>query len=180
MFSQEKYLKALRFATKIHGEQKTSHGLPYIAHLCSVVIEVMYACQKSKIEDEKTDKAITIAFLSATMENTSMAYDDIYKQFTPEIAQGVEALTKDKTLKTKKEQVEDGISRLLTQDYEIQMIKLANAIVNMQKPPKQFSNIEILEYHREAKFIYSCFKNSNIYLAKRLEEKINAYEIYLK
>ncbi len=179
MFSQEKYLKALNFAAKAHGEQKTPYNLPYLVHLSSVVMEVMHACIKSKLDQEKFDKVIAVAFLHDTIEDTDITYDDIYEEFGIDVAEGVEALTKDETL-PKKEQMADSINKLLTQGYEIQMIKLADRIANMQKPPEHWDSEKIFNYHKEAKFILSCLKNSNAYLSKRLEEKINNYIIYIK
>jgi (p)ppGpp synthase/HD superfamily hydrolase len=42
-FSQDLYLKALNFAARAHGEQKTPMGFPYIVHVSSVAMEVMAA-----------------------------------------------------------------------------------------------------------------------------------------
>ena len=179
MFSQDKYLKALNFAAKAHGEQKTPNDLPYITHLTSVAMEVMHACIESKLELKKTDIAISVALLHDTIEDTNITYDDLYTQFSPEVAEGVEALTKDFTL-SKKEQMAESINRLLSQPYEIQMVKLADRITNLQKPPESWDGLKILNYHKESKFILSCLKNCNLYLSKRLEDKINNYIIYIK
>ena len=74
----------------------------------------------------------------------------------------------------------DSINKLLAQPYEIQMIKLADRITNMQKPPQSWENDKIYAYFQEAKFILSCLKNSSIELSKRLEEKINNYRVFIK
>ncbi|PLY06119.1 MAG: bifunctional (p)ppGpp synthetase/guanosine-3',5'-bis(diphosphate) 3'-pyrophosphohydrolase [Arcobacter sp.] len=179
MFSQEKYLKALNFAAKVHGEQKTPHGLPYLTHITSVAMEVIHACEESKIDIEKADLAITVALLHDTIEDTDITYDDIYTTFGIDIAEAVDSLTKDKTL-TKKEQMADSINRLLTKSYEIQMVKLADRITNMQKPPETWDSEKIYNYHKEAKFILSCLKNSNAYLSERLENKIAEYRVNIK
>ncbi len=179
MFSQEKYLKALNFAAKAHGEQKTPKGLPYLTHLASVVMEVIHACMESKMEQEKVDKVITVAFLHDVLEDTDVSYDDIYTEFGIDIAEAIEALSKDENL-PKKEQMTDSINKLLAQPYEIQMIKLADRITNLQEPPSSWDSQKIFNYHKEAKFILSCLKNSNAYLSKRLEEKINNYIVYIR
>ncbi len=179
MFSQEKYLKALNFAAKAHGEQKTPKGLPYLVHLTAVAMEVMHACLESKMDQEKTDKAITVAFLHDILEDTDLSYDEIYTQFGIDVAEAVEALSKDENL-PKKEQMADSINKILSQPYEIQMIKLADRITNLQEPPSSWDSQKILNYHKEAKFILSCLKNSNAYLSKRLEEKINNYIVYIR
>ena len=179
MFSQEKYLKALTFAARAHGEQKTPYGLPYLTHITSVTMEVIHACVEAKLDKDRADIAISCALLHDVVEDTALTYDDIFNEFGLEIAEAVDALTKDKNL-PKKEQMSDSINKLLAQPYEIQMIKLADRITNMQKPPQTWENDKIFNYHKEAKFILSCLKNCNINLSKRLEEKINNYRVYIK
>ena len=179
MFSQDKYLKALTFAAVAHGEQKTPQGLPYLTHVTSVAMEVIHACVEAKLDKDRSDIAIACALLHDVVEDTQFTYDDIFNEFGLEIAEGVEALTKDENL-SKKEQMSDSINKLLAQPYEIQMIKLADRITNMQKPPKEWENDKIFNYHKEAKFILSCLKNCNINLSKRLEEKITNYRVYIK
>ena len=51
-FSQDLYLKALSFAARAHGEQKTPVGLPYIVHVSSVAMEVMAALRSEPGSDE--------------------------------------------------------------------------------------------------------------------------------
>jgi len=179
MFTQEKYLKALNFAAKAHGEQKTPNGVSYMTHLASVSMEIISACQKSELKLEQTDLAITVALLHDTIEDTDVTYDDIYKEFGADVAEAVDALTKDKTLESKKDQMAASINNILTQPYEVQMVKLADRISNMQKPPESWDSLKILNYQKEAKFILSCLKNSNVYLSQRLEDKINEYTIYI-
>lgn len=180
MFSQEKYLKALNFAALAHKEQKTPNGLPYLTHLCSVAMEVIHACEESKYEIEKSDFSITCALLHDVIEDTTFTYDNIFDEFGLEVADGVEALTKDKTLASKQEQMSDSINRILTQGYELQMVKLADRITNLQTPPKHWDNDKKKAYLKEAKFIYSCLKNSNLYLSTRLKEKIESYNEFIK
>lgn len=180
MFSQENYIEILNFAAYAHGEQKTPKGLPYLAHITCVAMEVINACEKSKVNEEKTNLAISCALLHDVIEDTSISYDELYVKFGEEIANGVEALTKDKTLSSKQEQMRDSIERLLTQSYEVQMVKLADRITNLTIPPKHWDNEKIKAYQKEASFILSCLGNSNIYLAQRLKEKIEEYKKYIK
>lgn len=180
MFTQDRYLEILEYASFAHGEQKTPKNLPYITHVTSVAMEVINACEKSKLEIEKSDFAITCALLHDVIEDTNITYDELYVKFGYEIADGIEALTKDKTLKTKQEQMKDSIEKLLAQPYEVQMVKLADRITNLSTPPKHWDNEKIKAYLKEAKFILSCLKNSNIYLSQRLEIKIKEYEKFIK
>ena len=180
MFSQENYIEILNFAAIAHGEQKTPKGLPYLAHITCVAMEVINACEKSKLDEKKTNLAISCALLHDVIEDTNISYNELYVKFGEEIANGVEALTKDKTLSSKQEQMRDSIERLLTQSYEVQMVKLADRITNLTIPPKHWDNEKIKAYQKEASFILSCLGNSNIYLAQRLKEKIEEYKKYIK
>ena len=179
MFNQENYLKTLTYAADAHGNQKTPTGLPYIAHITSVAMEVIYACEKSQLTEEKANLAVSCALLHDVIEDTDITYDEIYVNFSEDIANGVEALTKDKTLKSKKEQMQKSIEMLLEQPYEIQMVKLADRITNLSTPPEHWNNDKKKAYLKEASFILSCLKNSNIYLSQRLEEKISEYNKFI-
>ena len=179
MFSQENYIKFLTYAALAHGEQKTSEGLSFITHIVSVAMEVINACEQSKLEETKSDFAISCALLHAIIEDTNVTYDDLYVKFGYEIADAVEALSKNPNL-SKQEQVRDSLERMLTQPYEVQMVKLADRITNFSTLPKNLDNEKIKEYYKESSLILSCFKNCNIYLAKRLEEKMKDYKKFIK
>ncbi|PHO11222.1 phosphohydrolase [Malaciobacter canalis] len=178
MFSQEEYLKALRFAAKAHKDQKTPYGLPYLTHVASVAMEVIHASIESKLDDDKANKAISCALLHDVLEDTSFTFDDIFDEFGLDIAEGVEALSKNSDL-PKKEQMQDSLNRILEQPYEIQLVKLADRITNLQKPSEHWDNEKKKAYLKEAKFILSCLKNSNLYLSARLEKKIEDYNQYI-
>ena len=180
MFSQENYIEILNFAAIAHGEQKTPKDLPYIAHITCVAMEVINACEKSSLDEEKANLAISCALLHDVIEDANITYDELYMKFGEKVANGVEALTKDKTIASKQEQMKDSIERLLTQPYEVQMVKLADRIINLGIPPKHWDNDKIKKYQKEAGLILSCLGNSNIYLSKRLEEKIENYNNYIK
>lgn len=180
MFSQENFIEILNFAALAHGEQKTPKGLPYLAHITCVAMEVINACEKSSLDEAKANLAISCALLHDVIEDTDITYDELYMKFGEDIANGVEALTKDTTLSSKQAQMKDSIERLLTQPYEVQMVKLADKITNLQAPPEHWDNEKIKKYQKEASLILSCLGNSNIYLANRLKEKIEDYRNYIK
>ena len=179
MFDQEYYLKALNFAALAHKEQKTPKGLPYLTHLSAVAMEVIHAIFESKIEEKSANLSVICALLHDVIEDTSFTYDDIFDEFGFDVAEGVDALTKDKTLPSKKKQMAESLNKLLQQPYSVQMVKLADRISNLQEPPEHWDTQKIEDYLSESKLILSCLKNANIYLSKRLEEKIEAYKKYL-
>jgi guanosine-3',5'-bis(diphosphate) 3'-pyrophosphohydrolase len=179
MFSQENFIEILNFAALAHGDQKTPKGLPYLAHITCVAMEIINACEKSSLDETKANLAISCALLHDVIEDTDITYDELYMKFGEDIANGVEALTKDTTLSSKQAQMKDSIERLLTQPYEVQMVKLADRITNLQAPPEHWDNEKIKKYQKEASLILSCLGNSNIYLANRLKEKIEDYKKYI-
>ena len=173
MFSQEIYLKGLKYTVKAHKGLETSSSIIY---LTSVAMEVINACEKSKLDEEKANLAISCSLLSNIINNTNITYDDLYVDFSEAIANAVEALSKDKTLPTKKEQIKKSIEMLLEQPYEVQMVKLAQIITNLSNLPIYWDEKMIKAYLKESSFVLSCLKNSNIYLSNRLKEKIDNYK----
>ena len=162
MFSQENYIEVLNFAAIAHGEQKTPKDLPYIAHITCVAMEVINACEKSSLDEEKANLAISCALLHDVIEDANITYDELYMKFGEKVANGVEALTKDKTLNSKQEQMRDSIERLLTQPYEVQMVKLADRITNLSVPPAHWNNEKIKKDDgTDAEWVFDKTKNEN-------------------
>ena len=112
MFSQENYIEVLNFAAIANRKKKTPKDLPYLAHITCVAMEVINACEKSSLDEEKANLAISCALLHDVIEDANITYDELYMKFGSEIADGVEALTKDKTLNSKQEQMKDSIEKL--------------------------------------------------------------------
>src|SRR5687767_7368459 len=95
-YSNDAYLKALLFAAKAHGEQKTLVGLPYVVHLSTVAMELACALRAEPGKDEEL--AVTCALLHDVVEDTSTPLDEVLAAFGPNVAAGVEALTKNASL----------------------------------------------------------------------------------
>jgi len=175
MFNQEEYIKVLNYVSSAYDEQKTPKNFPYISHVTLVAMEVINACEQSKLEEKKSNLAISTALLHNIIDDTNITYDDLYVEFSEEIANGVESLSKDKSLISKQEQMKKSIEMLLEQPYEVQMVKLAHSIIDLSSASKHWDNDKKMAYIKESSFILSCLKNSNIYLSSRLEEKIENY-----
>ncbi len=176
MFSQDEYLKVLDYAVSAHKEEKDNKNNVDIVHVTSVAMEIINACEKSKLDEEKANLAISCALLHNIIDDTKKSYDDLYVDFSDSIANGVEALSINKSLDTKQEQLRNSIEMLLEQPYEVQMVKLADIIINISTANMFKNNNDKKAYIKEASFILSCLKNSNIYLSNRLEEKIQTYK----
>jgi len=106
-----------------------------------------------------------------------VTYNDLESTFGKEIADGVQALTKNKKL-PKEARLKDSLNRIIQQPKEIWMVKMADRITNLQQPPTHWSKEKIKNYYEEAVLIHSTLKNENVILATRLENKIADYRKY--
>ena len=88
------------------------------------------------------------------------------------------ALTKNMKLE-KNKQMPDSLERILQCPDEIGMVKLADRISNLQKPPYYWKKDKIKKYQKDAELIHRKLQKCNAYLAKRLALKIKEYEAYI-
>jgi (p)ppGpp synthase/HD superfamily hydrolase len=177
--TQEIYQKAMRFAGEKHSEQKSpGTNSNYLLHISSVAMEILMAHSKKNNFD--IDYAIQVGILHDTIEDTETNFNEIKNKFGESVAIGVQALTKDKNLPTKKEQMIDSLNRINDLKKEVGMVKLADRITNLQAPPNYWSKEKISSYLEEAKMLESMLKNKNEYLNTRLKNKLKEYEKYTK
>lgn len=177
-WDQDKYLKAWNFVSFIHNDQKIpGKDIPYINHLGLVTMEASAAIASGGIQDPNL--LILCALLHDSIEDTPTSYEDIMNEFGKDVADGVLALTKDKELPLKEEQMQDSINRIKQQPKAVWMVKLCDRITNLQPPPKHWNKEKITKYQREARFILKAVGSANELLANRLQHKIDAYNQYL-
>ena len=184
LWSQELYLKAWNFASYHHKDQKVpGTDLPYINHVGSVTMEIMSAIVQSDSVDDP-DLAVQCALLHDVIEDTKIEHEKIYEkikdEFSSAVANGVEALSKKKELKTKSERMRDSLKRIKKQPPEIWMVKLADRITNLQPPPYFWTKPKIKQYRNEAIKIHKALKSVNDVLSSRLISKIEKYENHIK
>jgi len=178
LWNQDLYIKAWNYASKIHNEQLLPcSDIPYINHIGLVAMEAMAAIANGNIENP--DLLVQCALLHDTIEDTSSSYDDIKSEFGIEVADGVLALTKDKSLSSKREQMLDSIQRIRLQPKEVWMVKLCDRITNLQPPPNKWDKTKIMNYRDEAILIHTKLGSANSFLSDRLNEKITDYEQYI-
>lgn len=181
MWSIEQLQQAWQVASQFHNGQQykgqqAGQAVEYLNHIGSVVLEVMAAVQLEPSLD--ANLALACAALHDTLEDTALDYASLEQQFGTAIAQGVQALTKNEQLPSKKAQMQDSLVRILQQPKEVWMVKMADRICNLQPPPYHWSTPKKQAYQQEAQMIYEQLHPSSSYLAQRLEDKIKAYEQY--
>jgi len=171
---QELYQKAIKYAGDKHSKQLVpGTNSNYLLHIANVAMEVLVAYSHSESFD--IAYAIQVAILHDTIEDTSSTYEEIKELFGEDIANGVQALTKNENLSTKEEMMLDSLRRINEQLDEVGLVKLADRITNLQHPPPHWSQEKVKKYLNEAKLISKSLQNKNEYLSDRIERKIVGY-----
>jgi len=173
VWSQDGYLRALRFAAEAHLGQTVAGGpLPYLVHVAGVAQETAAAVAAEGAETP--DLAVQCALLHDVLEDTGVEPAGLEAAFGPAVLAGVAALTKDAAL-PKSRRMADSLERIRREPREVWLVKLADRIVNLQKPPAHWSADKIAAYGVEAGAILAALGPASPFLAARLEAKRRAY-----
>lgn len=172
-WDQDAFVRALDFAAAAHGEQKVpGTGYPYLSHLVKVATETMTASLADGTLD--ADLAIACAVLHDSVEDAGVTPAALRAAFGPRVADGVAALTKDESL-PKELRMADSLRRLQGQPREVQLVKLADRVTNLEPPPPYWSREKRVGYRDEARAIHAALASSSTVLAARLLDRIDAY-----
>ena len=122
-------MKAYNYAVSHHGDQKRKSGEPYIIH----PIHVAYILSTLGLDDA----TICAALMHDLAEDTDVTIEDISKEFSPEIADmvnGVTKLGKINYVSAEEQQVENYRKMFLAmgKDIRVILIKLADRLHNMR------------------------------------------------
>jgi GTP pyrophosphokinase len=122
--------KALKFATKAHGEQKRKSGEPYITHPIAAAVILGHI-----FPDTAT---ITATLLHDITEDTSVTQEELVKEFGEEIGSLVDGVTKlghVRLLNSKDEYYVENLRKMFiatSSDVRVMLIKLADRLHNMR------------------------------------------------
>jgi (p)ppGpp synthase/HD superfamily hydrolase len=182
-WTPDTYRKAWDFAVRHHqgqtyGGAREGERVDYVHHVAAVAVEVMAALQSETFADGEL--AVQCALLHDTLEDTAATFESVKAEFGDAVAQGVQALSKNPTLAPKALQMQDSLSRILQQPPEVAMVKLADRIANLYHPPFYWDNRKILAYRDEAQGIHAALGQASPVLARRLQDKIDAYPRFLR
>jgi (p)ppGpp synthase/HD superfamily hydrolase len=176
-WSHESWEKAFGFAAQAHGSQLTPDGYPYIYHIGLVAFELLSGLGDDSGVD--ADFALQCALLHDVLEDTDVTYEDLTREFGRRVADGVLALTKNSQLE-KGNRMADSLARIVAQPREVWMVKLADRISNMRKPPSSWTNEKITAYLDEARMIHQALGSADASLSVRLMKKIEEYARFIK
>ena len=176
MWDQDKYIEVMNYAAAVHGEQKVP-GQPYsyVVHLAEVAQEAMAALCYGGTSELDADLLIKCSLLHDSMEDAGISYDEIKSLFGEVVADGVQALTKNKAL-AQELRLRDSLARIKRQPREVWMVKLADRIVNLQRPPAFWTEDKKISYLEEAETIMVTLGEANSFLNDRIQTQIRAYK----
>jgi (p)ppGpp synthase/HD superfamily hydrolase len=170
-FSVDRYAAALRFAAERHHAQRVpGTDLPYVVHVVSVAAEVIAAIAIDRVDDP--DLAVACALLHDTLEDTATARDELVAAFGLAIADGVQALTKDKA---HADPMADSLRRIRMCPREIWIVKLADRTTNLGPPPPHWTVDKCRAYRAEGLAIADALGTASPALDARLRSRAAAY-----
>ena len=174
---QDIYQKAIRFAGEKHSNQKIKgSSANYLLHLSCVAMEVIIAHEKQPSFD--LEKAVQIALLHDTLEDTQTTEEELNQTFGAEITKSVKALSKDNNIEYE-HQITDSLKRINQSNIDSAVVKLADRITNLQKPREKWNNNQRKDYLEASKEIADALQNKHEALHRRLTQKIAEYKQYI-
>jgi (p)ppGpp synthase/HD superfamily hydrolase len=173
---------ALAFAAKKHGDkgQMRSVGIPYMAHPYAVtgIIQNCAPDYGTDLED-----ALCAAALHDTIEDTDTTLAEVRKQFGDRVGYAVYALTKDKSITDKLDQLIDSLERSMLVGRWVVGIKCSDRIENLSfvTIPESWSRKKRIDYvHKEASIILAWGRKAGMDLTcERLEQVMRVYDQYI-
>jgi len=121
---------------------------------------------------------LVVTSLHDTLEDTETTEVEIRELFGESVLSAVKALSKDYSL-PKEAQIEDSLNRIGPEPIEVHLVKLADRISNLDRPPSTWSNEKILRYRESSKMIYERLKGAHEQLSGKLLAKIEVYRRYI-
>jgi guanosine-3',5'-bis(diphosphate) 3'-pyrophosphohydrolase len=118
-------LQAIAFAARAHAGQLRKDGkTPYVSHVFRVaaILRNLFGVDDPRL--------LTAAILHDTIEDTTTDFDDVAREFGPEVAGWVAILTKDKRLE-ERERERQYLVGLQKAPWQVQLCKLADIYDNL-------------------------------------------------
>lgn len=178
-----KVFRALLFATEKHRKQKRKckEEVPYIEHPIKVATYALQACMDEKFNWEDRMNTVCAALLHDTVEDTDCTFDELVKNFGPDVAMYVNEVTDDKSL-PKEERKQKQIEHAPHCYKQATVVKLADKMANnhdlMKAPvergiPTEWTVERIQKYFEWSCKVVGALKNPPKKLLKQFYDLFN-------
>ncbi len=172
------HFATLKHTGQTYGGKNPDEHINYLNHIGLVTMELMWLFQQSEKEYNQ-QLTVLCAILHDTVEDTATTINEIKEMFGEKVAHGVAALTKNKKLAGKQQQMLDSLNRIVKQPAEIWLVKMADRITNLYHPPYNWSLEKINNYREEAKLIHQHLHTADQIMANRLANRIKHYKQFV-
>jgi guanosine-3',5'-bis(diphosphate) 3'-pyrophosphohydrolase len=127
---REKIARALRLAESVHQGQTRDEGTPYIAHPIAVARILMKEIDITEAGVNPLD-AVCAALLHDVLEHSELTAEELERDFGPEVARVVSAVTMTKDPAVPQEVWGVAyMTRLMTSDKIVRLVKIADRLHN--------------------------------------------------
>ncbi|MFM2374695.1 MAG: hypothetical protein RLZZ234_690 [Candidatus Parcubacteria bacterium] len=174
--------QALAFASEKHAEvgQMRSTGLPYMVHPYAVT-SMVNRCAADY--GPHFENALCIAALHDTLEDTKAKFEEVRTLFGEVVAYAVLALSKNKAIVDKFDQLLDSCNRAMMVGPWVIGVKAADRTENLSivTIPETWDRARLITYvYKEAPVIlYHARKAGMALTCERLEQAMSVYEQYI-
>jgi (p)ppGpp synthase/HD superfamily hydrolase len=175
-YSLDLFDQALLFAAAAHKGQKIKGSrMPYIIHPVMVAMEII--TRLDQIAGEDPDLLVQSTLLHDVLEDTRVTPTELELNFGADVSKVVLLLSKKiRAERNQEKSMKEYLGDLAGGPKSAQIIKMADRIVNLNPPPKNWKPKKIANYFEESKEIYQLLHPANPALAKRLNEKMEFYQ----
>lgn len=171
--------RALFIAKKAHSNQTYGDIYPFIYHIhrvLEIAEELLLSIDDNIISREDKDDIIVSCILHDTIEDTTITYNDIKKEFSEKIAETVYAVTNE-IGRNRKERIEKTYPKIKNNWMAI-IVKICDRIANIEHNFISQNTNMALMYIKEEKNFVSNFKQIKTFpmledVWKYYEYKIN-------
>lgn len=153
----ELYSRAVIFAVARHAGQfrKGDGSVPYAVHPIRVCERL-----RSQITPPVSDPVMLVAaLLHDTVEDTATSFEEIEREFGPEVAALVATLTNDESL-PKPERKAQMIERFRTASLAARVVKLADRLDNLGDIPDSWTPVKRQSYLEETDRLVAAIESS--------------------
>ena len=167
------YVKILEFVSDAHdGQVVPGTSDPYLLHLTETAAEILESLKHHPEKDILF--AVSAALLHDTIEDTSVTREIIEERFGSRVADAVLSLTKNSALPPEI-RLRDSLERIKKQPLEVWMVKMADRISNLKKPPDFWTREKVDLYIEDSLLILEELGQASEYLRRRLESRLREY-----